>query len=360
MNLNFDWVDFPHLSKRHRELAEHLAQGLGDQALANLLQSPPETHVAQLEQFETFVLGQRRDASEAQNNAATESVTQTRDELRREQARSEALNKTVEMLSARPNQPRPIRMDPPKFDGTAAHTIVHWLLAVEQCGVAQLIEDDTRMVSFAMSHLRGKASEWAYSLLMADGNAFPTWAIFKEKIRSVYQPPNNEVLLQARFFGTRQAKRSLQEYVQEMRSLSASITVGPIPEHIKVPTFMNGLRHGPSRQALFRKVPSTMEEAIQIALVEEQSFNSASATAWYKPSAERTDATPMELGSADVVCFKCGKRGHVMARCYAKVSAGAKMPSKKTPYPKGGGKNQRARRLSSAPTNEGSGNVGAQ
>ena len=50
-----------------------------------------------------------------------------------------------------------------------------------------------------------------------------------------------------------------------------------------------------------------MEEAIQIALVEEQSYNSASATAWYKPSAEKSDATPMELGNADVVCFKCGK-----------------------------------------------------
>ena len=87
------------------------------------------------------------------------------------------------------------------------------------------------------------------------------------------------MLLQARFFGARQAKRSLQEYVQEMRSLSISITVGPIPEHSKVPTFINGLLRGPRRQAFFRKVPSTMEEAIQIALVEEQSFNSASATA---------------------------------------------------------------------------------
>ena len=97
----------------------------------------------------------------------------------------------------------------------------------------------------------------------------------------MYQPPNNEVLLQARFFGVRQAKRSLQEYVQEMCSLSASITVGPISEHIKVPTFMNGRRLGPSRHALLRKVPSTLEEALWIALVKERSFNSASATAWY-------------------------------------------------------------------------------
>ena len=92
----------------------------------------------------------------------------------------------------------------------------------------------------------------------------------------MYKPPNNEVLLQTRFFEARQAKCSLQEYVQEMRSLSASITVGPNPEHIKVPTFMNGLRHGLSRQDLFKKVPSTMEEAIRIALVD---YNSASATA---------------------------------------------------------------------------------
>ena len=80
----------------------------------------------------------------------------------------------------------------------------------------------------------------------------------------MYQPPNNEVLLMARFFEARQAKRSLQEFVQEMRSLLASIYGEPIPESIKVATFMNGLRHGPSRQALFRKVPATMEEAIDM------------------------------------------------------------------------------------------------
>ena len=70
-----------------------------------------------------------------------------------------------------------------------------------------------------------------------------------------------------------------------------------------------------------------VKEAIYIALVEKQSYNSASATAWYKPSAERTDAIPMELGNAYIVGFKCGKRGNVMARCYARVPASARMPS---------------------------------
>ena len=125
MSLNIDWTHFPHLSEHYQEVAEHLAQGLGEQALARLLSSPPEQHVAQLEQFEAIVPGQHRVASEAESHAAAESVTLTRDELRREQARSEALNRTVGMLSARPHQPRPIQMDPSKFDGTLAHTIVH-------------------------------------------------------------------------------------------------------------------------------------------------------------------------------------------------------------------------------------------
>ncbi|CAI5714552.1 unnamed protein product [Peronospora effusa] len=245
-----DWMEFPHLSQHHRQLEEYMAQGLDEQALVNLLHCTPEQHVAQLEQFEAFVLGQRRNASEANSQATAESINKTQDELKLEQARNEALNRTVGTLSARPNQPRPIRMDPPKFDGTTPHTIVHWLLAVEQCGMTQLIEDDTRMVSYAMSKLRGKASEWAYSALMANADAFPSWTIFKAKIRAMYHPPKNEVLLMALFFGARQAKRFLQEFVQEMRSLSASINVEPIPERIKVATLMNGLRHDPSRQAL--------------------------------------------------------------------------------------------------------------
>ena len=66
-------------------------------------------------------------------------------------------------------------------------------------------------------------------------------------------------------------------------------------------------------RTFFEKVPMTMEEAIEIDMVEEESYNSASATAYNKPEAEKSDATPMELGNADVVCYKCGKCGHMRA-----------------------------------------------
>lgn len=117
--INVDWSLLPHLSEHHREVAEHTAQGLGYQALANLLGGPPDQYVVQLEQFEAFALGQRRDASEAQSQTAAESIQKTQKELLRERARNETLNRTVEVLSTRSYHQRPVRMDPPKFDGTA-------------------------------------------------------------------------------------------------------------------------------------------------------------------------------------------------------------------------------------------------
>ena len=365
--MGLEWENFPHLTEHHRELAEHLAKGLGEQALADVLGRPPEQQKARLEQFEAFVLAQRAKTTErAQAQAQAQSqemaafINKTREQLSIDVARNEALAKAVESLSSRPPKRVPIKMDAPKFDGSDGNTLVHWLLAVERCGVAQLIEDESQMVSYALSNLRGKASEWAYSTLLSDANAFPTWAIFNEKIRSMYQPPNNEVLLQARFFGARQGSRSLHQYVQEMRTLCASITVQPLPESVKVPAFMNGLRQGAARQALFRKIPATMEDAIAIAFVEEQSFNTGNKPGGDRPT-PKPGPTPMDLGSADVVCYNCGKRGHVKARCYAKPKTGAqgRSPNQRNHDAKKGGV-PHARRTGGQPTTSGSGNARRQ
>ncbi|CAI5721776.1 unnamed protein product [Peronospora farinosa] len=62
----------------------------------------------------------------------------------------------------------------------------------------------------------------------------------------------------------------------------------------------------------------------------------------------------MELVDADVIYYKCGKRGSMMTCRYVKVAAGAKAASKRSPNPKGGAKNQRARRTGSAPAQDGS------
>ncbi|GMF53773.1 unnamed protein product [Phytophthora fragariaefolia] len=72
-----------------------------------------------------------------------------------------------------------------------------------------------------------------------------------------------------------------------MRVLTAALVGNPLPEHIKVTVFMDGLRVGPARTQLFRVHANTIEEAIQIALQEEYSHRQARtpATAWQGNSA---------------------------------------------------------------------------
>jgi hypothetical protein len=341
--MELDWSAYPHLSQHLRELAEHYAKGLGDSALAELLACPAEHQVARLEQFEAFVLAQRGKGAQQQSQELTSVISRTKEQLAAARTENVALARAVESLSSpeRAKKKKAVKLDAPKFDGSDGNRLVHWLLAVERSGVAQLIEDDDQMVSYALSNMRGKASEWAYSSLLADADAFPTWAIFQEKIRAMYQPPNNEVLLQGRFFNARQGKRTLHQYVQEMRTLCASITTRPLAESVKVPAFMNGLRQGPARQALFRKMPSTMEEAITIAFVEEQSFNSGMATPWkdvVTRTAQRVPAgpTPMELGAVEAVCFNCGRKGHYKAQCRVKPR-----PQARHANPRGSGRGWR-------------------
>uniref|UniRef100_K3WQZ9 Retrotransposon gag domain-containing protein n=1 Tax=Globisporangium ultimum (strain ATCC 200006 / CBS 805.95 / DAOM BR144) TaxID=431595 RepID=K3WQZ9_GLOUD len=121
-------------------------------------------------------------------------------------------------------RPRAVKIDAPKFDGADGDKLIHCLLAVERRAKAQLIDSNEQMVSYAISNLRGRASEWAFSTLLANECAFDTWDIFRARITAMYQPPNNEVLLQGRFFFLRQGKLSLERYIQEMRSLEDTIS----------------------------------------------------------------------------------------------------------------------------------------
>ena len=115
----------------------------------------------------------------------------------------------------------------------------------------------------------------------------------------------------------------------------------PLPEAVHVTIFMEGLRTGVSRTEVFRVHPSTLEEAVRIALNAEHNFKSAR-LGWngYNPSSERENSTstpagnrpgPMDLSYAEdegevelqaaeqqrVVrqCYTCGSTKHLRLGC---------------------------------------------
>ncbi|KAF1314429.1 Pol protein, partial [Globisporangium splendens] len=284
-----DPAQFPHLSAEHRSVLTRMAQALGDQVALDVLSASPEQQIFRLEQFENFSNAQRLEGERSAQAQMQATASLTAEMLRSAAESREALERVVSVVAgaatslssaasapqtptSQTPRPRAVKIDAPKFDGADGDKLIHWLLAVERCAKAQLIDSNEQMVSYAISNLRGRASEWAFSTLLADECAFDTWDIFRARTTAMYQPPNNEVLLQGRFFSLKQGKLSLERYIQEMRSLCAAITISPLPESVKMSAFLNGLNSGPARQELYRRLPATMEDAIRIALVEQQSF----------------------------------------------------------------------------------------
>ncbi|POM70295.1 LOW QUALITY PROTEIN: Gag protein [Phytophthora palmivora] len=130
---------------------------------------------------------------------------------------------------------------------------------------AALISTERLRFAFALSNLGGRAKTWAYTREATTPGCFTTWA-------QLLEPPS---FRRTTSIVCKQGKRELHEYIQEMRVLAASLVGNPLPEHIKVTVFMDGLKVGPSRTQLFRVHANTMEEAIQIALQEVYSHRQA-------------------------------------------------------------------------------------
>ena len=74
---------------------------------------------------------------------------------------------------------------------------------------------------------------------------------------------------------TRQGKNELTEYVQELRTLMATMQYDPLPEIVYVTVFMEGLRTGVARTEVFQVHSSSFEEAVSISQNAEHNFKSA-------------------------------------------------------------------------------------
>ncbi|CAH0517516.1 unnamed protein product [Peronospora belbahrii] len=123
-------------------------------------------------------------------------------------------------------------------------------------------------------------------------------------------------------------KRELTEYVQELKTLIASMVIDPMPEAVTVTIFMEGFRVGVARTEVFQVNPSSFEEAVVGAWNAETNFKAAR-PATYNYSSDGSvpmDCSQVEDAEAELQdaeqqivrrCYICKSTGYLMAKCPA-------------------------------------------
>ncbi|ETK74120.1 hypothetical protein L915_19014 [Phytophthora nicotianae] len=150
-----------------------------------------------------------------------------------------------------------------------------WTREVEMAMGSALLQSEQQRVALVISKLGGRAREWALTCGTAVDAAFPTWDQLKQQLLNVFAPPNQAYRIRSKFLATRQGKKELLDYVQELRTLIAGMASSPLPEVVAVTVFMEGLRTGAARTEVFRVHPASFEEAVNVALNAEYNFKSA-------------------------------------------------------------------------------------
>jgi hypothetical protein len=333
--------DCPHLSKAQWEGLRRLCEMIGGEAVHHLLTvSPKELQTStaknflKAEKLERDIRNSHVEALKREHESAMIELSNTLNENTANPAEEQAQQPPPSLP-----RPQPLKLEVSKYKGEERESLLRWFVELETAITARLINTESTATAFAISCLGGRAKQWALGMRLANPDCFPSYLAFKKALRETFEPPKNEFRARSQFLQIKQDKKDLHAYVQEVRYLVSCIVSEPVDNATQVSVFLNGLKDGPVRRQLFRDFPSTLEEAITIALQEEFSARQAkrdTAVGTRIPHSDRNDPTPMDCSTvfvakpdsrssnarpqkdkSNIECRRCGKKGHYASECRA-------------------------------------------
>jgi hypothetical protein len=307
---------FPFLTEQQYAIADSLRRAVGDNLAIAMLREAgsPESQGELLHAFASHGSEQAAEASLLQDQ-----LDRGLSEMHNLTEASHRLQRENDSLHQSSDRPRAVKLKVPRYEGKDSENLLRWLVQVKKGAEALQITSGPVQIDYALSHLGGRAEDWALTQCMANPHCFPSYESFVSQMKEMFLPPNCDFQTRAQFLSSKQGSKTLLAYIQELRVLSASL-VEPIPESTKVTVFMRGIKTGPARTQLFRVYPQTLEEAFKIAQSEEYSHSMARSSA--PPAyADPNDMDVSALEARDhsaVKCFSCGRMGHMSRECRSK------------------------------------------
>ncbi|KAF0722380.1 hypothetical protein Ae201684P_019419 [Aphanomyces euteiches] len=242
-------------------------------------------------------------------------------------------------------EPKKVRIDFPPFKKSDNENLLRWISHVLWLRLSPAFSADP------------------LNQLSLKSNWFPDLDTFFAALMAFLAPPDSDFRNRTLFHKSVQGKLSIRDYANRLRYIyTLMIDRDSLNEATRVSVFMDGLVESPSRSELFRRIPKTFEEAVEIALKEE--FSQASA----QGKSAGSDQWDMDVSSMEQFpqreayrvpasappsqrpCFECNQLGHFARDCPRRGGTPRQQQAKaRYPAPAPQGQAQSPRRFGRSP-----------